>query len=188
MLNISLPRPEMYRDVSTHNNLKMLSKLMPKSAAFKIIQKRSRENSRTPMQWSDEAYAGFSSTVPWFYLNPNYHQINVEREEADPDSILHFYRKLLRFRRDNPIVIYGRYRELFEESSQLYVYERLYLYQKMLVICSFTNELVRFELPEDYALDKGQLVLANYEHNFIIANGFTTRPYELRVYMFEEHP
>lgn len=188
MLNISLPRPEMYKDVSTHNNLKMLSKLMPKSAAFRIIQKRSRENSRTPMQWSDEAYAGFSSTVPWFYLNPNYHQINVEREEADPDSILHFYRKLLSFRRDNPIVLYGRYRELFEDSEQLYVYERLYRNQKLLIICSFTNELVRFELPENYALDKGRLVLANYEHNFIIANGFTTRPYELRVYMFEENP
>ena len=53
---------------------------------------------------------------------------------------------------------------------------------------SFTNELVRFELPEEYPLDKGRLVLSNYEHNFIIANGFTTRPYELRVYMFEENP
>ena len=53
-------------------------------------------------------------------------------------------------------------------------------------MCSFTNELVRFELPEDYPLDQGRLVLANYEHNFVIANGFTTRPYELRVYMFGE--
>ena len=186
MLNNPLPRPEMYRDVATHNNLRMLSKLMPKAAAFKIIQSRSRENARSPMQWSDEAYAGFSTVQPWFYVNPNYHQINVEREEQDPDSILNFYRKLLQFRKDNPIVLYGRYRELMEDHPQLYVYERFYRSQKLLVICSFTNELVRFELPEDYPLDKGRLVLSNYEHNFVIANGFTTRPYELRVYMFEE--
>lgn len=187
MLNNPLPRPEMYKDVATHNNLRVLSKLMPKAAAFKTIQSRSRENARSPMQWSAEAHAGFSKVQPWFYVNPNYHQINVEQEEKDPDSILNFYRKLLRFRKDNPVVLYGRYREMMEDSSQLYVYERYYLGQKLLVICSFTNELVRFELPESYPLDKGRLVLANYEHNFVIANGFTTRPYELRVYMFEDN-
>ena len=85
-----------------------------------------------------------------------------------------------------PIVIYGRYQELMKDDEHLYVYERLYRSQKLLVVCSFTNELVRFELPEDYPLDRGKLVLSNYEHNFIIANGFTTRPYELRVYMFED--
>ena len=188
MLNIALPRLDMYKDVATFNSFRLLSKLMPKAAAFRIVQQRSRENARTPMQWSDDAFAGFSSRNPWFYVNPNYHEINVENEEKDPNSILHFYRKLLRFRKDNPIVIYGSYRELMEKDEQLYVYERLWQGRKLLVICSFTNELVRFELPEEYPLDKGRLVLSNYEHNFIIANGFTTRPYELRVYMFEENP
>ena len=81
-------------------------------------------------------------------------------------------------------MLYGSYRELMRESEQLYVYERHYEGQRLLVVCSFTNELVRFELPEYYKLSRGRLVLANYEHNFIIGNGFTTRPYELRVYMF----
>ena len=110
----------------------------------------------------------------------------MEEEEKDPNSLLHFYRRLLQFRRDNPIVIHGSYRELMADSDQLYVYERRYLRQRLLVICSFTNELVRFELPEKDVLDRGRLVLSNYEHNFVIANGFTTRPYELRVYLFEE--
>ena len=188
MLNIQLPRLEMYRDVMSFNAARIASKLMNKSAVLKLVQSRTRENARTPMQWSSAANAGFSRVAPWFYVNPNYHQINVEAEEKDPSSILNFYRKLLRFRKDNPIVLYGTYNELMHENEQLYVYERHYQGKKLLVICSFTNELVRFELPEYYALEKGKLVLSNYEHNFIIANGFTTRPYELRVYLYEDEP
>jgi len=186
MLNIHLPRLDMYKDVMTFNFARIASKLMSKSAVLKLVQNRTRENARTPMQWSDAANAGFSKVAPWFYVNPNYHQINVDSEEKDPNSILNFYRRLLQFRRDNPIVIYGTYNELMSENEKLYVYERHYQGKKLLVICSFTNELVRFELPEHYPLEKGRLVLSNYEHNFIIANGFTTRPYELRVYMYED--
>lgn len=188
MLNIQLPRLDMYKDVMSFNAARIASKLMNKSAVLKLVQSRTRENARTPMQWSAAANAGFSRVAPWFYVNPNYHQINVEAEEKDPNSILNFYRRLLRFRRDNPIVLYGSYNELMHENEQLYVYERHYQGKKLLVICSFTNELVRFELPEYYLLEKGRLVLSNYEHNFIIANGFTTRPYELRVYMYEDEP
>lgn len=184
MLNHRLPRPEMYRDVSTHNSLRLLTKLLGRAKAFSIIQDRSRENARTPMQWSGEKNAGFTEGTPWFAVNPNYHEINVRREEDDPNSLLNFYRKLLKFRKQNPIVLYGTYRELMRDSEQLYVYERHYEGQRLLVVCSFTNELVRFELPEYYKLNRGRLVLANYEHNFVIGNGFTTRPYELRVYMF----
>ena len=186
MTNNPLPELSMYKDVMTRNNARMLSMFMPKKKVLETIQHSTRENARTPLQWSDRRNAGFSTAEPWFPINDNYHHVNVQAQEEDPDSLLNFYRKLLRFRKDNPIVLYGRYRELMEEHSQLYVYERFYRSQKLLVICSFTNELVRFELPEDYPLDKGRLVLSNYEHNFVIANGFTTRPYELRVYMFEE--
>ena len=188
MLNIQLPRLDMYKDVMSFNAARIASKLMGKSAVLKLVQSRTRENARTPMQWTDGANAGFSRVAPWFYVNPNYHRINVEAEEENPDSILNFYRKLLKFRKDNPIVLYGTYNELMHENEQLYVYERHYRGKKLLVICSFTNELVRFELPEYYPLEKGRLVLSNYEHNFIIANGFTTRPYELRVYMYEDEP
>ena len=158
---------------------------MPKSRVLKLINDRSRENARTPMQWSDEANAGFSTVKPWFYVNSNYHTINVRTEEDDPDSILNFYRKVLKFKKETPAAIYGTYREYMPKSDELYVYEREYGGTRLLVVCSFTNELVRFEMPESYPLESGTLVLANYEHNFVIANGFTTRPYELRVYLFE---
>lgn len=184
MLNITLPRLDMYKDVMTHNAARIASAVMPKGAVLKLINARSRENARTPMQWSGAANAGFSTAAPWFYVNGNYHSINVADENKDPDSILNFYRRLIRFKRENPVAIYGTYRELMPNSRELYVYEREYEGRRLLVVCSFTNKLVRFELPESYGIENAELVLANYEHNFVIANGFTTRPYELRVYLF----
>lgn len=185
MLNIALPRLDMYKDVMTFNAARIASKLMPRGRVLKLVQSRSRENSRTPMQWSAEENAGFSRVKPWFYVNGNYHTINVRAQEEDPDSILNFYRRLIKFRKETPVALYGSYRELIPESDKLYVYEREYEGTRLLVVCSFTNELVRFELPESSRLERAELVLANYEHNFIIANGFTTRPYELRVYLFK---
>ena len=152
---------------------------------LRLTQRSSRDSARTPMQWSDAKNAGFSTGVPWFFVNENYKRINVRSEEDDPDSILNFYRKLLKFRKEHPIVLYGVYRELFPENKKMYVYERLYEGQRLLVICSFTSEQLRFEAPEGVELAKGAIALANYEVNFIISNGFTTRPYELRVYLFE---
>lgn len=185
MLNTGLPRLEMYNDIMSFNAARILSKLMPKSKVLKIINARSRDNARTPMQWSDEPNAGFSSAKPWFYVNSNYHSINVRAQEDDPDSILNFYRKVLKFKKEEPAAIYGSYREYMPQSEKLYVYEREYEGRRLLVVCSFTNELVRFEMPETHPLERATLVLKNYEHNFVIANGFTTRPYELRVYLFD---
>ena len=185
MVNIHLDDINLYQDVMSKNNAAILSKLMPRSQVLKLIQKSSRDSARTPMQWSDEKNAGFSTGVPWFFVNKSYKNINVKAQEEDPDSILNFYRKLLKFRKNNPVAIYGDYVELMPEDKNMYVYERNYHGKKLLVICSFTAEQIRFELPETIDLMKGTVVLSNYEMNFVIANGFTTRPYEMRVYLFE---
>ena len=185
MLNIALPRLDMYKDVLTFNAARIASKIMSKDKVLKLVHRASRDNSRTPMQWSRGKNAGFSTGTPWFTVNPNYHEINVEDEEKSPDSILNFYRKLLKFKKENPVALYGTYRELMPESKKLYVYERAYEGERLLVICSFTNEQVRFEAKGGYDLENTEPVLANYEHNFVISNGFTTRPYEMRVYHFK---
>ncbi len=185
MLNISLPRLDMYKDVLTFNSARIASKIMSKDQVLKLVHRASRDNSRTPMQWSRGKNAGFTSGTPWFNVNPNYHEINVDDEEKSPDSILNFYRRILKFRKENPIVLYGNYRELIPESKKLYVYERVYGNERLLVICSFTNEQVRFEGGDEYNLENTEPVLGNYEHNFVISNGFTTRPYEMRVYHFK---
>ena len=185
MLNIALPRLDMYKDVLTFNAARIASKLMSKEKVLKLVHRASRDNSRTPMQWDRSRNAGFTSGTPWFSVNPNYHEINVADEEKSPDSLLNFYRAVLKFRKENPVALYGTYCELMPESRKLYVYERAYEGERLLVICSFTNEQVRFEAGSAYNIENAEPVLSNYEHNFVISNGFTTRPYEMRVYHFK---
>ena len=184
MTNLRLPQVEMYEDVMAQNSARIASRIMPKSKVLKLIQRATRDSARTPMQWSDEENAGFSSAKPWFYVNDNYRQVNVRAQEEDPDSLLNFYRKLLKFRKEQPVVLYGDYREHRPEDKHLYIYERNHEGKKLLVICAFGSEAVRFDAPEGIELSRGTLVLSNYDVNFIISNGFTTRPYELRVYLF----
>ena len=184
MLNLRLPDVNMYEDVMTHNAVRIASKIMPKKKVLEMVQRSCRDSARSPMQWSDGENAGFSTGKPWFYVNDNYTEINVASQEDDPDSLLNFYRKLLKFRKENPIAIYGDYQELLPNDKNLYVYLRSYEDKKLLVICSFTRDAVRFDAPESLKISKATLVLNNYEHNFVISEGFTTRPYEMRVYLF----
>lgn len=185
MLNNPLSSLDLYNDVMTKNNARIARSLgLPASTVLKMAQEASRDNARTPMQWTGGQYAGFSTSTPWFYLNNNYAEINVENEENDPDSLLNFYRKALEYRRGNPLVIYGRYKEHYADSDKLYVYERSYEDRRLLVICSFTEETVRFDAPYGFDLEKGQLEFTNYQNSYVIENGFTTKPYEMRVYSF----
>ena len=184
MTNLRLESVNLYEDVMTHNSARIASKFLPQKLVLRMVQEGCRDSARTPMQWSAERYAGFSEAVPWFFVNDNYTSINVAAQEEDPDSLLNFYRKLIRFRKETPVALWGDYREHRPEDRKLYVYERNHQDRKLLVICSFTDEQVRFEAPEGIDLNKGSCVLSNYEMNFVIANGFTTRPYELRVYLF----
>ena len=134
------------------------------------------------MQWSDAENAGFSTVKPWFSVNPNYKQINVEAQEDDPGSLLNFYRRLLAFRKNNAVALYGTYKEYRPKDKDFYVYERRYGSERLLVICCFASEFTRFDAPEGITLDDWTLELSNYDGCFVIGNGFTARPYELRVY------
>lgn len=137
------------------------------------------------MQWTGGPWAGFSETRPWFYVNENYRDVNVEVEEKDPDSLLNFYRELIAFRKSEPLVMDGEYKEHLRQSPNFYVYSRESDGRRLLVICSFADKETYFTAPEGFDLLSGKLVLKNYEMNLVINNSFTARPYELRVYVFE---
>ena len=186
MTNNPLPELSMYKDVMTHNNARMLAKLMPGKKVMEIIQRSSRENSRTPVQWSDKKHAGFSAAEPWFPVNDNYHEVNVAAQEQDPNSLLNFYRKLLRFRRENEVALYGEYIEYMPEDKNFYVYERRLNGERLLVICCFSAQQLRFDAPAHIDLERWTLELSNYDYCFAIGNGFTVRPYEMRVYSLRE--
>ena len=185
MTNIRLKSLDEFQDVMTHNGIRLVKGLLPETTILKLANKASRENSRTPVQWNSEKNAGFTDGEPWFPVNDNYREINVADQENDPDSLLNFYRKLIAFRKANKVVLYGDYYEHYKKDKQFYVYERNYLNKKLLVICSFSKDQRRFDAPGGVSLKNGVLVFCNYEMNQIVSNGFTARPYELRVYLFD---
>lgn len=182
MTNILLPELSMYKDVSSHNNYRVASKLFGKKKAMELLKVSSRENARTPVQWSAEDNAGFTSGKPWFSVNPNYARVNVAAQEEDPDSLLNFYRALLAYRKQEPLVLWGEYREHFPKSRDFYVYERSYQGRKLLVICRFGAAPKAFAAPAGMALSRGKLVFSNYKDAPLTGEGFTSRPWELRVY------
>lgn len=187
MLNTRLNSIDEYEDVFVKNNYEVAkNKLhMKESKCFELAVKSTRDNARTPVQWDDSENAGFTTGKPWFPVNKNYHEINAKKESENPDSILNHYKKLIKFKKENPVAIYGDYKEHYKNSSKLYVYERNYKGSRLLVINSFTEDNVAFEAPKGFELDKGKAILCNYPNPTVQGNGFKTRPYETRVYLFE---
>ena len=187
MTNIRLNSVSDYVDCFVQNNYKTAREKMrlPEKLCAELAFKSTRDNARTPVQWSAEENAGFTTGTPWFYVNPNYKEINAAAQENDPDSILNHYRALIKFKKENDVAIWGDYKEHYKNSDKLYVYERNYKGKRLLVINSFTEENVAFEAPKGFDLEKGTPLLCNYKNPTVQGNGFKTRPYETRVYYFE---
>ena len=187
MTNIGLTEIGQYDDVSTRNTYKLFRKLgFSDRKTMELAAYASRDNARTPVQWTAGKNAGFTTAdKAWFHINPNYTEVNVEAAEADPDSILNFYRQLLKFRKEHDIVIYGQFIEHDHDNDKLFVYSRHYKDQRMLVVCSFCENKAIFKAPEGFDLNEGKLVLCNYKDVRQSANGAILNPYETRVYLYE---
>ena len=185
MTNLRLPSADMYPDVMTQGNVKLASRWLSPKRVLRLTQDTARDSARTPMQWTGGKNAGFTEGTPWFYVNENCRSVNVEAEEADPDSLLNFYRKLIAFRKSDPIVRCGTYTELLPQSPNFYVYSREFEGRKLLVIASLVEKETYFTCPEGFTLTDGELIFKNHDLNVVVNNAFTARPYELRVYLFE---
>ena len=188
MMNIKMNSVDDYTDTQVKSTYQLFKKLGFSDKMFlKIANRASRDNSRTPVQWSAEKNAGFTTgDSTWFKVNPNYTEINVEAAEKDENSILNYYRKLLKFRKENEICIYGDFKLHYKRSKNLFVYERNYEGKRMLVINSFTDKPVHFTAPAGFDLGKGKLMLSNYDVEADkTLNHFDTKPYETRVYLFD---
>lgn len=187
MLNTALDSLDDYEDCFVKNNYNVARNKVHirEEKCWEWAVKSTRDNSRTPVQWDDSENAGFTTGTPWFPVNKNYPEINAKKETEDPNSILNHYKKLIKFKKENPIAIYGDYKEHYKNSGKLYVYERNYNGKRLLVINSFTEDNVAFEAPAGFELEKGTPILCNYDNPTVQGNGFKTRPYETRVYVFE---
>ena len=177
MTNIRLASIDQYLDVASKNAYHSFHLREKVEMRLRRIHVSSRDSARTPVQWNREKNAGFTTGEPWFFVNQDYKRINVEAEEQDPGSILNFYRKCLALRKSSETLIWGKYREHFPMSSRLYMYERSYEGERVLVVCSFSKNEVRIRLPKGYE-GPGELMLSNYER---AGRDNVLSPYEVRV-------
>ncbi len=170
-----------YRDVQSIWNYEHTAVNKSPEKRLARLWRSSRDNARTPVQWSGAENAGFTTGKPWMSVNPNYVHINAAQQEEDPDSVLNFYRKAIALRKKLSCVRYGSYREFKKHSSKLYLYARQDARQKILVVCSFSKKNTRFHAPKDFYTAGAELALCNYPN----PEANTLMPYECRVYLWK---
>ena len=172
-----------YVDVESINAYQMLLEQgKTPEEAFAIIQAKSRDNSRTPMQWDDSANAGFTTGIPWLKAGKSYPEINVENEMQGP--IFTFYQKLIALRKELPIIAEGSYRPVYEDSQQVYAFERQLGAEKLLVLNNFYPDPITIDILPEY--QNGEVLLSNYEEAQTAAV-VTLRPYESLAIIVNKH-
>jgi len=185
MTNVTFETIEQYRDVETHNMWKdlVIEKGYDAEKIMKAIHYRGRDNARTPMQWDATDNAGFTTGTPWIQVNPNYREINAEQALKDKNSVFHYYKKLIRLRKEHEIIVYGSYELILEEHEQIYAYVRKFEGEQLLVITNFSSESPIFHLPKHISFKEKQLLISNYEVRMDEdIQKITLKPYEARVY------
>ncbi len=179
MTNYPFAGPEDFRDVESINAYETYTEngdYTPEEM-LRLVGYRSRDNSRTPMQWDDGENAGFTTGHPWMGINPNHVEINAAEQVKRPDSVFNYYKKLIALRKEMDIIVYGDYRLLMPESETVFAYMRQLDGQKLLVACNFSQEAVPFALPEDIEMQDATVLISNYD-DASCGGELTLRPYE----------
>lgn len=178
MTNVNFATLEEYNDLEIHNayHAYVDSGLISHDDMMSYISYSGRDNARTPMQWSAEPGAGFTTGTPWLGLNPNYPDINALAAVADPNSVYHFYAKLIQARKDHPVIVDGGFELIDPDSDQVFCYSRPLEKISLTVVANLSDE----EVTKSYAAGPGSLLLSNYPDDL----GTTLRPYEAKAYLF----
>ena len=190
MLNCPLENLSDYPDVNTHACYNLFSKLL-KLACFRgkklhdklmsLARYAARDNARTCMQWDDTENAGFTTGKPWFVVNDNYKKINVLAAQNDNNSILNFYKELIKIRKENPVITYGDFKLYYKKHKKLFVYERNLEDNKIFVAINFSQTDTKIKVPSCINIKGSKLLISNY---FVPDKNDLTvlKPYEARVY------
>lgn len=153
MTNVRRNSIEEYDDISTKNEYKCaLEAEYTNEEALEICYQRSRDNARTPMQWSGEVHAGFTTGTPWLSENPNYKVVNVKNQEQDQNSVLNYYRKLLAFRKDEKyvdVLTYGVVEPMYQEEDMVFAYKRVLDEKEILVVANMSNQECTLPLDKE---------------------------------------
>lgn len=183
MTNVEFENIEDYNDIKTKNNYYLgLESGETHEHLIKRAWRLSRDNSRTPMQWNDSAYGGFSKTKPWININPNYKTINVEKQLNNENSILNFYKNMIKIRKSNEVLIYGEYKLILEEDKNIYAYKRVLGEAEFVVITNMSDENILYNY-ENLELKYNNLIISNLNvEKHITINKFELKPWECRMY------
>ena len=155
-------------DIESHNVDKMAKSLgIVQPFRWKLINKTSRDNARTPMQWSREAGAGFTSGTPWLKIHPNFTEVNVESDLADKDGIIAFFKRMNELKKSSDVLTYGSFKSIYE-GKRVYAFERELNGEKIVALCNFSTKCSKF--PLDIS---GERIISNYE-----GSEKKLRPYE----------
>ena len=180
MTNIHLDSIDQYVDIETHNLYReRMAQGYAEEDVMKSIWARSRDNARTPMQWTSGKNAGFTTGTPWMPVNPNYPQINAEAALADPESVFYHYQKLIRLRKTYDVFRDGAFTLLCPEDERVFAYSRDTKYSHLLVVCNFTAEQFPFDAPENFR--GARMLLSNYSTDSV-----ELRPYEAAILYYED--
>ena len=177
MTNIDMPKIEEYVDVSAigdYNRAKAEGEDMDQF--MKKLNFNSRENARTPMQWDSTKNGGFTEGKPWKKVNDNHQTINVVAQNKDPKSILNHFRKMVKLRKDNPVLVYGQYQILQESHSEIYAYTRTLDEQQVLVLLNFSKKQASITLEE--TTKTGTLLINNYDRLDAKEGQITLQPFQ----------
>lgn len=180
MINVNFPSIEYYDERYTVGKYhSMVEQGVDPKEALEQLKMMSRDNVRTPMQWSSEQFAGFSDSKPWLSVNPTYTEINVQAAIADPASILYTYKQLIALRKEHPVMVYGDYCPVMEQYENVVAYTRAYEGEKWFMIFNFQAAPQEIEYPEELkGLTERALLMCNYPDH----KARTLRPYEARIY------
>lgn len=180
MTNVPFDSLEEFRDIESINAYHEYTEnnLAGKEEMLEYLRYKSRDNARTPMQWDGTANAGFSEGTPWIKVNPNYTKINAAEQMGRKSSVFRFYQKLIQLRKQNPVIVYGRFELLMPEDEEIFMYTRTFEDKKILVICNFSKTERKIVLPDGFAA--GDVWISNYDKTEI-GKELTFRPYEAAV-------
>ncbi len=169
-----------YRDVESLNAYReLIDAGKPEDEVLRILERKSRDNSRTPVQWDDSPNAGFTTGEPWIEVAANYPQVNAAAAMADPDSVFHHYRQLIELRKTDPLVTTGRYELLDRDHPAVFAYLRRGEDEALLVVNNFYADSVEWPLPAQLAeYERRELVIANLGEPVFTDGALALRPYE----------
>ena len=177
MTNCPFNTLDNFRDLESINAFHELTEQgkMTEEDMMAAIGYKGRDNARTPMQWDDSAYAGFSTANPWIMVNPNYTKINAKDQVNREDSVFKYYQKLIKLRHESELIVYGTYDLILDDDKDIYAYIRTLGDEKLIVYCNFSENTREVELPEEFT--NGKVLISNYI-DAKVKHKITLRPYE----------